>query len=66
LDGAEVVGLDLQGTGSAGQSCRLLVSFDLSEWSAMATSQFGQDGKVQFHNEGGVASGGRLYRLVVP
>jgi hypothetical protein len=42
-------GVDVQLTGTNGQSWRLLSSTNLTNWSAMMTNQVGTDGKALFH-----------------
>lgn len=58
--------IDLLGTGNPSQSCRLLGSSDLSNWSPMATNHFGVDGKVLFHIECDYGIAVQFYRLVTP
>jgi hypothetical protein len=59
-------GLNIMGSGNAGQPCRLLSSPDLTSWASIATDQIGSDGTVVFHAT--CVSGGacRFYRLVMP
>jgi hypothetical protein len=59
-------GLNLLGSGNAGQSCRLLSSPDLSSWVPMATNQFGTNGTVLFYDNYAPGSACRFYRLVMP
>jgi hypothetical protein len=59
-------GLNLLGSGNAGQSCRLLSSADLSSWVPLATNQFGSDGTVLFYDTCAPGSACRFYRLVMP
>jgi len=59
-------GLNILGTGNAGQSCWLLSSQDLSDWVPMATNQFGTNGTVLFYDNYAPGSGCRFYRLVMP
>ena len=59
-------GLDILGTGNAGQSCRLLSSPDLSSWVPMATNQIGGDGTILFNDNCAPGGACRFYRLVMP
>jgi hypothetical protein len=59
-------GLNILGSGNAGQSCRLLWSTDLSSWVPMATNQFGANGTVLFYDNYAPGSACRFYRLVMP
>ncbi len=58
--------LSLLGSGNAGQSCRLLLSTDLSSWVPVATNQIGSDGTVLFNVNCAPGNGSRFYRLVMP
>ena len=59
-------GLNLLGTGNAGQLCRLLSSPDLSSWVPIATNQIGTNGTVLFYDTCGSGAACRYYRLVMP
>jgi hypothetical protein len=59
-------GLNILGSGNAGQSCRLLGSTDLSSWVPLATNQFGANGTVLFYDNYAPGSACRLYRLEMP
>jgi hypothetical protein len=59
-------GLNILGSGNAGQSCRLLSSTDLSSWVPMATNQFDTNGTILFHDNYAPGSACRFYRLVMP
>jgi hypothetical protein len=59
-------GLDIVGTGNAGQSCRLLSSPDLTSWVPIATNQIGTNGAVLFYDTCAPGSTCRFYRLVMP
>ncbi len=59
-------GLNILASGSAGQSCWLLWSTNLSSWVAMATNQIGGDGTYLFNVNCAPGSAGRFYRLVMP
>jgi hypothetical protein len=59
-------GLNILGSGNAGQSCRLLSSTDLSSWVPIATNQIGGDGTVLFHDNCGAGETQRFYRVVMP
>jgi hypothetical protein len=59
-------GLNILGSGNAGQSCRLLSSQDLSNWVPMATNQLGASGTVLFYDTYAPGSASRFYRLVMP
>jgi hypothetical protein len=59
-------GLDILGSGNAGQSCRLLWSTNLSSWIPMATNQIGGDGTLLFNVNCTPGSACRFYRLVMP
>jgi hypothetical protein len=60
------IGLNILGSGNAGQSCRLVVSPDLLSWVAVATNQIGGDGTVLFQGTFAPGSACRFYRLVMP
>jgi hypothetical protein len=59
-------GLNLLGSGNAGQPCRLLSSPDLSSWVPIATNHIGNDGTCVFHDNCVLGSACRFYRLVMP
>lgn len=59
-----IEGIDILALGIAGQSCRLLVSPDLTTWTATATNQIGADGTTLFHDDGNEQSQ-RFYRLML-
>ena len=59
-------GLDLLAFGNAGQSCRLLASSDLSNWTLIATNQIGTNGTVLFQDNCAPGNACRFYRLVMP
>jgi hypothetical protein len=59
-------GLNILGTGNAGQTCRLLLSPDLLSWVPVATNQIGGDGTVLFQGTFAPGSACRFYRLVMP
>ena len=59
-------GLNILGTGNAGQSCRLLSSPDLTNWVPIATNQTESDGTVLFYDTCAPGSTCRFYRLVMP
>ena len=59
-------GLNLLGSGNAGQFCRLLWSPDLTSWVPLATNQIGSDGTVLFYDTCAAGSASRFYRLVMP
>ena len=59
-------GLNILGSGNAGQSCRLLTSPDLSSWVPIATNQIGSDGTILFYDTCAPGSACRFYRLVMP
>jgi hypothetical protein len=59
-------GLNILGSGNAGQPCRLLSSPDLSSWAPMATNQFGANGTVLFYDNYAPGNACRFYRLVMP
>jgi hypothetical protein len=60
------IGLNILGSGNAGQSCRLVVSPDLLSWVAVATNQIGGDGTVLFQDICAQGRACRFYRLVMP
>jgi hypothetical protein len=66
LSRSGTAGLNILATGTAGRSCRLLASPDLSSWVPMATNQFGSDGTILFNVNGPPGSACRFYRLVMP
>jgi len=59
-------GLDLSVFGSPGQTCRLLASPDLVDWTAIATNSFGPSGFFLFHDPAGAGQTQRFYRAVMP
>ena len=59
-------GLNLLGTGNAGQSCRLLSSSNLTNWLPIATNQIGTNGTVLFYDTCAPGGACRFYRLVMP
>jgi hypothetical protein len=59
-------GLNILGTGNAGQFCRLLSSPDLRNWAPIATNQTESDGTVLFYDTCAPGSTCRFYRLVMP
>ena len=59
-------GLNILGSGNAGQPCRLLWSPDLSSWVPLATNQIGGDGTVLFCDTCTPGTAPRFYRLVTP
>jgi hypothetical protein len=59
-------GLNLLGTGNAGQSCRLLSSPDLTSWVPIATNQIGTNGTVLFYDPCAPGGACGFYRLVMP
>jgi len=59
-------GLNLLGSGNAGQSCRLLSSPDMSSWVPIATNQIGTNGTILFYDTCSPGSACRFYRLVMP
>jgi len=59
-------GLNIRTSGNANQSCRLLMSMDLSNWAPIATNQIGSDGTVLLYDECAPGSACRFYRLVMP
>jgi hypothetical protein len=58
--------LNIQGTGNAGRSCRLLSSTDLASWVSIATNQLGTNGTILFHDDCSPGGACRFYRLVMP
>jgi hypothetical protein len=63
---AGATGLNLLGSGNAGQPCRLLSSPDLTSWASIATNQIGTNGTVLFYDNYAPGSACRFYRLVMP
>jgi len=59
-------GLNIVGSGNAGQPCRLLSSPDMSTWLPIATNQIGSDGTVLFYDTCAPGGACRYYRLVMP
>ena len=59
-------GLNILASGNAGQSCRLLLSPDLTNWIPLAANQFGDDGTVIFYDTCAHSATCRFYRLVMP
>jgi hypothetical protein len=59
-------GLNILGSGNAGQSCRLLSSTDLTSWVPIATNQIGSDGTILFHYTCAPGDACGFYRLVMP
>jgi len=59
-------GLNIVGTGNAGQTCRLLSSPDLLNWVPIATNQIGTDGTILFNDTCAPGGACRFYRLVMP
>ena len=59
-------GLNILGSGNAGQFCRLLSSSDMLSWFPFATNQIGSDGTVLFYDDCPPGSACRFYRLVMP
>jgi hypothetical protein len=59
-------GLDLLAFGTAGQSCRLLSSSNLSNWTPISTNQIGSDGTLLLHDNCAPGGSCRFYRLVMP
>ena len=57
-------GVDIRAFGIAGQTCCLLVSPDLTGWTATATNQIGADGTALFHDDANGQSP-RFYRLTL-
>jgi hypothetical protein len=66
INGSAQSGLELFGSGNAGQFCRLLASTDLSRWIPISTNQFGANGAVVFHDSSGYDAACRFYRLTMP
>jgi hypothetical protein len=58
--------LNILGSGNANQWCRLLCSSNLSDWTPVATNQFGSDGTYLFHDDYPPGRACRFYRLVMP
>jgi len=63
---AGATGLNILGSGNAGQSCRLLSSTDLSSWVPVATNCIGSDGTILFHDNCAPGGACRFYLLVMP
>jgi hypothetical protein len=59
-------GLNVLGSGNAGQPCRLLSSPDLTSWAPIATNQIGSDGTVLFYDTCAPGVACRFHRLVMP
>ncbi len=59
-------GLNILGSGNAGQPCRLLSSTDLSSWVPVATNCIGSDGTILFHDNCAPGGACRFYLLVMP
>jgi hypothetical protein len=59
-------GLNILVSGNAGQSCRLLCSSNLSDWTPVATNQLGSDGTYLFYENCVPGRACRFYRLVMP
>ena len=59
-------GLGISAYGLAGQSCRLLASPDLVQWTVVATNQFNAQGAFVFSALGGAAAPRCFYRVVSP
>jgi hypothetical protein len=59
-------GLNILGSGNAGQPCRLLSSPDLLNWVPIATTQIGSGGTIQFIVNCAPGNACRFYRLVMP
>jgi hypothetical protein len=59
-------GVDISITGRAGQTCRLLASPDLVNWTAIATNSFDANGLFLFHDVAGTGQAQRFYRAVMP
>jgi hypothetical protein len=59
-------GVDISLSGRAGQSCRLLATPDLVNWTAIATNTFGPSGVFLFHDPAGAGQTQRFYRAVMP
>ena len=59
-------GVDISVTGRPGQSCRLLASPDLVNWTSVATTSFGPSGVFVFHDPAVAGQTQRFYRLVAP
>jgi len=59
-------GLNIVGTGNAGQSCRLLAGTNLSSWIPIATNQIGANGTILYYDNCPPGSACRFYRLVMP
>lgn len=59
-------GLDLFVAGGAGDTCRLLASPDLVNWTAIATNRLGPNGIFLFHDDGAIGQAQRFYRLELP
>ncbi|MBE0542629.1 MAG: hypothetical protein IH623_14815, partial [Verrucomicrobia bacterium] len=57
-------GIDILALGIAGQTCCLLMSPDLTNWTATATNQIGADGTVLFHDEA-IGPSSRFYRFML-
>ena len=66
INRSDATGLDVVGSGNAGQSCRLLWSPDFSSWVPLATNQIRSEGTVRFHDTFTPGSALRFYRLVMP
>ncbi len=59
-------GADISVSGRAGQVCRLLVSPDLLNWTAVTTNAFSPSGVFLFHDPAGAGQTQRFYRAVMP
>ncbi len=57
-------GVDILAAGIAGQTCCLLISPDLTIWTATATNQIGTDGTTVFRDDA-LGSSQRFYRLML-
>jgi hypothetical protein len=59
-------GLNISGSGNAGQSCRLLSSPDLTSWASLATNQIGTNGTTPFYDNYALGDACRFYGLLMP
>ncbi len=59
-------GVDISVSGRAGQTCRLLASPDLVNWTAIATNSFSPSGIFLFHDPASAGQAQRFYRAVMP
>jgi hypothetical protein len=59
-------GLNILGSGNAGQWCRLLSSSNLLDWTPVATNQLGSDGTYLFPENCAAGGARRFYRMLMP